>query len=208
MSLRRATLLAALGMAVGILTGLSYSTGSQVGLATLFYAEQVLLFVVFLMLYREMRGTGKPRHRQDLAILATLVSGILFHLSLSRGLTQLELHGRGFQPAYWVVNEVLIPIAWIAFLILLVKNPAPLESRAMRVVAPVLAVLSLARLAWSGYYLFMRVGMAWLNLSFQRSISGLFWNLFLGPALELFSELSMVLFLVLLWRSTWNRRLQ
>lgn len=207
MGLRKATLLAATGIAAGVVTevagNLEFFLNPPEGFSNtrwisgLFYTAQVLMMSLLVMLYREMGGKGKPSRRQDLAILATIVSGLLLHAHATR-------EWRLVPMVEWVVLDPSIAVAWIAFLILLVKDAVPLQARAMRAVAPVLAVLPSVRLCRVGYLLFLRVGLEWMNLSTQRSLGALFWNLLFVPAVEIFRGLSMVIFLILLWRYSWN----
>lgn len=208
MSLRKAALLAAAGIAVGTVTSIAENLRfylnppayllNPLWISWLYDANQVLMLVLLVMLSREMAGKGQARRRQDLALLATIVSGVLLHADAAREWMHLPM-------MRWVAFDLLIAIAWIAFLILLVKDAAPLRGRGMRVVAPILAATTLVQLCRDGYLIFFRVGMAWLSLSAQRGLSGLFWAILVLPALELFRGISMVVFLVLLWRYSWKR---
>jgi hypothetical protein len=208
MSLRAATLLAAAGMILGLVIALAYTVmyygepgpanSFNYWLEALFDLRQLIMATLFVMLGREMQGTAHPRRRQDLAILATIVSGILLQLTLSRVIKPAEVFGTTLRGLSFAVHQVVLPLCWIAFLILLVKDSRPLESRAMRILAPVMALFTVASACWQGFALFIRVGMGWLNLSSQRSLSAVFWNLLALPFMEVFRDLSMVLFLVLL----------
>ncbi len=208
MSLRKATLLAAAGIAAGATTEFAYNLRlflnppayllNTLWISWLYDANQVLMLVLLVMLSREMAGKGQARRRQDLALLATILSGVLLHANAATDWTRVPM-------IRWVVLHLLIEAAWIAFLILLVKDAAPLRGRGMRGVAPTLAVLTMVQLCRDGYLIFFRVGMAWLSLSAQRGLSGLFWTILVLPAMELFRGFSMVVFLLLLWRYSWKR---
>jgi hypothetical protein len=50
------------------------------------------------------------------------------------------------------------------------------------------------------------VALVWLDVLSQRSLLGLFWNLLVLPALELFRSLAPLIFLVVLWRYSWAGR--
>jgi len=217
MSLRKATLLAAAGIGAGIVAGLGdnfrfysqerawiavWSPGWTIAAH---YVAQILKMLLFVLLYREMGGKGQPRQRQDLAIVAVLASCVLLQLNVSATLANLVTLHRQPGIVVWLVFGILLALAWTAFLILLVKDAEPLRSRPMRALAPILAVLTIVEFCHFDYMMFFRVGMAWMDISSQRSLGAVVWNLFAYPLLELFREVSMIVFLVLLWRCTWKR---
>jgi hypothetical protein len=203
MTLRRAALLAAAGTAADIVVALYYSgLASDPLWVSAGLLSQLLMGCLFVMIYREQKGAGQPRHRQDLAIGAVVIHGILLHVAVN-GYTAAPTRLRS---AAFAVQHVLLPACWIAFLILLVKDADPWTRRPMRLLAPIMTVAMAAVFCWTSYFLFIRVGLGWLNLLSQRSLLALFWNLLLLPALQLFGNLMTLLFLAVLWRYSWAGR--
>ena len=203
MSLRKAALVAAAGSIAGIAISLYYALGfsgwQNHALAyTISWAHELAAAIVFLLIFREQSGGGDPRLRQDFAIAATILSGILLHLDVT-GANAGDFHP-AIRAANWILDALLLPLCWIAFFILLVKDADPWQRRPMRGLAPLLTVLTFAAACWGGYFLFFRVGMAWLNMATQRSLAALAWEVLLLPLLELFRSLSVVFFAAVLWR--------
>ncbi|HWC96744.1 MAG TPA: hypothetical protein VG456_08345 [Candidatus Sulfopaludibacter sp.] len=205
MNLRWATLLAAAGCAGDIVEGLyTWSTSrsllSDPWLVAIVYATQLLLAILFVMLYREARGTGQPGQRQSLAIAATMAMVLVMQMSIGR--SSAPAISNWIRQVFWAVEVVVLPLCWIAFLILLVKDAKPWQGRPMRVLAALMTVVLAAVACWGGYPLFFRVGMAWLNVAAQRSLWALAWNLVLLPVLELLRSLSLVYLMATVWRET------
>jgi hypothetical protein len=209
MSFRRAAVLAAAGTIADILVALYYAltfggVDRQLWLEAAGFLSQLLMACLFVMIYREQGGTGQPRRRQDLAIAAVVIHGILLHVILN-GFSP-AIFSNKMRAAAWVVDDVLLPVCWIAFLILLVKDADPWTRRPMRVLAPIMTIATAAFFCWTSYFLFIRVGLEWLNLLSQRSLWALVWNLLLLPALEVFRNVASVIFLAVLWRYSWAGR--
>ena len=209
MTFRRAALLAAAGTAAEIVVALYYDLtyggmNRQLWFESAGLLAQVLMGSLFVMIYREQKGTGQPRHRQDLAIAAVVVHGILLHVVVNEYTT--AVRSTRLQAAGWAIEDILLRVCWIAFLIFLVKDADPWKRRPMRLLAPIMTVATAALFCWTSYFLYIRVGLVWLNLLSQRSLLALLWNALLLPALELFRNLSGLIFLVVLWRYSWTGR--
>lgn len=206
MSLATAALLAAAGLALqyaaSVITTIWFAASqpAQFGftLATgVHLAAGAALIAVFSFLYTELSGRTAPGRRQDAALFATIGQGALIAVAVSRPIRG----GIG----RWVVNALLHEIAWLVFLIILTKEPAPFGRRETRITAAVLLLLTAVQTVRNGYNLFFSGALRWYG-QWPRVTNDLL-VFSLGILLQVFTWATLLLFFTKLSLDV-NRKLQ
>lgn len=164
------------------------------------YLAPAAVFGFLLILYRVSAGVTQPQRLTDAAMAACVLLAVALAVNLRWTDFPRVFSNLGPAAGAWLMNTVLEPIAWLAFLVTFVRWPSPAISRPSRRAAAWLAVAIFLGALWPAYHFAGDMAIFWWDFPPRGRQAYFMWNGAVQGSVAALQWLLLVAFALAVWR--------